>query len=104
MAHPDHALRERAEAICLGEVWQPLLNNSLNKASQFNVGESAEALSVRLDINADGGLIDWSFMLSTVRPIASVGPEQLKARGRSALVVLREHRDGDGRAWKLRIL
>ena len=75
----DLWLRERSEAICLGEVWQPLLNNALNKASQFNVGESAEAISVRLDINADGDLSDWSFMLSTIRPIASVGPEQLKA-------------------------
>ena len=75
----DLWLRDRAETICLGEVWQPLLNGALSKASQFNVGESAEAISVRLDLTANGDLSDWSFMLSSIRPIAVIGPEQLKA-------------------------
>ena len=75
----DLWLRERSEAICLGEVWQPLLNGPLSKASQFNVDETAEAISVRLDVTANGELSDWSFTLSSIRPIATIGPAQLKA-------------------------
>ena len=75
----DLWLRERSEAVCLGEVWQPLLNGPLSKASQFNVDQSTEAISVRLDVAANGELSDWSFMLSSIRPIATIGPEQLKA-------------------------
>ena len=75
----DLWLRDRAEAICLGEIWQPLLNPTLSKACRFNVDETAEAISVRLDISADGDITDWDFALTTIRAVACVSPEQLKA-------------------------
>jgi len=75
----DLWLRERAEAICMGEEWQSLLTPALTKACRFKEGESSDALTVRLDIDADGNLTDWEFMLSTIRPVAGVSVTQLRA-------------------------
>ena len=75
----DLWLRDRGEAICLGETWQPLLSASLNKASRFSVGSASSAVSVRLDISGDGDLTDWEFMLSTIQPVVSIQPDHLKA-------------------------
>ena len=75
----DLWLRERGEAICLGETWQPLLSAALNKASRFAVGSASDAVSVRMDISAEGDLTDWEFMLSTIEPAASIQPSHLKA-------------------------
>lgn len=75
----DAWLRERAEALCLGEAWQPLLTPSLTKACRFKVGESTDALSVRLDVAASGELTDWEFLLSTIRPVADIQPKHLAA-------------------------
>ena len=75
----DLWLRDQAEAICLGEVWQPLLTKSLIEASRFAVGEAQDAISVRLDCSADGELRDWSFCLSRIQPVACVDAEALQA-------------------------
>ena len=75
----DACLRDRGEALCLGEIWQPLLTPALNKATTFSAGTEADAISVRLDIAADGALSDWEFMLSSVRPVAEVSAQQLTA-------------------------
>lgn len=75
----DLWLRERGEALCLGEVWHPLLNQTLSKASAFNPGEINEAVSVRLDISSEGELTDWQFCLSTIQPVAEINPEALNA-------------------------
>ena len=34
----DACLRDRGEALCLGEVWQPLLTPALHKATSFSAG------------------------------------------------------------------
>ncbi|WP_115023145.1 RNB domain-containing ribonuclease [Synechococcus sp. UW69] len=75
----DVCLRDRGEALCLGEVWHPLLTPALHKATSFATGTDVEAISVRLDIGANGELCDWEFMLSTVRPTAEVSADQLIA-------------------------
>ena len=75
----DLWLRERGEAICLAEVWQPLLNSTLSKSCRFHPGEVAEAVTVRIDLSADGEATDWEFMLSMVQPQAWIDPTHLKA-------------------------
>ena len=75
----DLWIRERAEAICLGEEWQPLLTPAITKACCFKAGEASYAITVRLDIDADGNLADWEFMLSTIRPVADISAIQLRA-------------------------
>ena len=75
----DLWIRERAEAICLGEEWQPLLTPAITKACRFKAGEASDAITVRLDIDADGNLADWEFMLSTIRPVADINAIQLRA-------------------------
>ena len=75
----DLWIRERAEAICLGEEWQPLLTPAITKACCFKAGEASDAITVRLDIDADGNLADWEFMLSTIRPVADINAIQLRA-------------------------
>ena len=75
----DTWLRERSEALCLGDTWRALLTPALTKACSFKVGESTDALSVRLDIAADGELSDWEFSLSTIRPVAAIQRSHLTA-------------------------
>ena len=75
----DLWIRERAEAICLGEEWQPLLTPAITKACRFKAGEASDAITVRLEIDADGNLADWEFMLSTIRPVADINAIQLRA-------------------------
>ena len=75
----DLWIRERAEAICLGEEWQPLLTPAITKACRFKAGEASDAITVRLDIDSDGNLADWEFMLSTIRPVADISTIQLRA-------------------------
>ena len=75
----DLWLRERMEALCLGENWQPLLQPSLNAITNFVPGEEAEAVTVRMDISQEGELTDWEFSLSTIKPAAFIGVAQLKA-------------------------
>ena len=36
-------------------------------------------MTVRLDIDAEGELSDWEFMLSTIRPVAEIQPDHLVA-------------------------
>ena len=75
----DLWLRERMEALCLGENWQSLLQPSLNTTTCFQPGEVSEAVSVCMDVSHVGELTHWEFCLSTVKPVASVGVAQLKA-------------------------
>lgn len=104
----DLCLRDRSEALCLGEVWQPLLTTTLNKASRFKPGQEADAISVRLDVNAEGELIDWEFMLSTVKPSVEVSTDQLKAfaarkpKSRTVPAVLKPIKDQLGQLDTLR--
>ncbi|AII49457.1 organic colvent ABC transporter permease [Synechococcus sp. KORDI-52] len=104
----DACLRDRGEALCLGEVWQPLLTPALNKATTFSPGTEADAVTVRLDIAANGELIDWEFMLSSVRPVADVSADQLialaerKPKARSIPTALKPIKDQLGQLETLR--
>ena len=75
----DLWLRDRSEALCLGGAWHALLTPALSKACRFKVGESIDALTVRLDVSAKGELMDWEFMLSTIRPVAEIQQNHLIA-------------------------
>ena len=75
----DHWLQDQGEALCLGETWQPLLNTTLTQASRFEENASQDAISLRLDISADGTIGEWEFQLSTVRPVATVTAKALAA-------------------------
>jgi len=104
----DACLRDRGEALCLGEVWQPLLTPALHKATSFSAGSEADAISVRLDVSANGEVSDWEFMLSSVRPVADVSADQLialaerKPKARSVPTALKPIKDQLGQLETLR--
>ena len=104
----DACLRDRGEALCLGEVWQPLLTPSLNKVTSFSAGSEADAISVRIDLAANGEATDWEFMLSSVRPVADVSADQLtalaerKPKARSIPAALKPIKDQLGQLETLR--
>ncbi len=75
----DKWLREKGSAHCLGDEWIPLLTKQLIKASEFRLNETTEAISVQLEIDKDGVVEDWNFVLSYVKPVAQIGPAHLKA-------------------------
>ena len=75
----DQWLKDRGEALCLGQSWQPLLSNALVKACALKPGVTSEAVSVRLDIDGDGEITEWEFMLSSIRPAAEINANQLEA-------------------------
>ena len=104
----DVWLRERMEALCLGENWQSLLQPSLNTTTCFQPGEVGEAVTVCMDVSHIGELTHWEFSLSTVKPVASVGVAQLKAlderkpKSRSIPVALKGIKDYLGQLETLR--
>ena len=81
--HPANTLQqslcEQSEALCLGNKWIPLLSANLSKAAAFKVGESQAAVSLRVDLDAEGEARDWEFCLTQIRPVAEVTSEALAA-------------------------
>ncbi len=75
----DGWLREKADAICLGSPWLPLLPPALARASEFRTGESQAAVSVVLEIGEGGDLEHYHFCLSQVLPAACVDTAALEA-------------------------
>ncbi|MFZ9535037.1 MAG: RNB domain-containing ribonuclease [Vulcanococcus sp.] len=75
----DLFLRELGEALCVGESWLPLLPSSVSKAAAFKPGSSAAALSVALELNADGQLEHYRFCRSTIKADAVVDAKALQA-------------------------
>lgn len=75
----DGWLAQQGEAICAGRSWLPLLSPALAKASAFAAGERCEALSVALELTADGSLAHFRFCLSTILPTARLEPAALSA-------------------------
>ena len=75
----DLWLREQAEALCLGRAWLPLLPSALHKAAAFAPGQSEAALSVALDLDADGALQHFRFCRSRIRPDGLVDGAVLQA-------------------------
>ena len=62
----DQWLREQANAVCLGQQWQPLLSAALAKAAAFKPGESQNALSVALELDSSGALQHFRFCRSQI--------------------------------------
>jgi ribonuclease R len=64
----DQWLRDSGESFCLGSRWLPLLPPALAKAARFSPGSDQDALSVSLDLSADGELLHYRFCRSRIRP------------------------------------
>jgi ribonuclease R len=75
----DQWLCEQSEALCLGNKWIPLLSANISKAAAFKVGDSQSAVSLRIDLDAEGEARDWEFCLTQIRPVAEVTSEALAA-------------------------
>ena len=75
----DKYLRDNGEVICLGNNWLNFLNDSLTSASQFNINQESEAISLRIDIDSEGNIIDWKFSVSIIKPVNSITPKHLKS-------------------------
>ncbi|WP_320676883.1 RNB domain-containing ribonuclease [Prochlorococcus sp. MIT 1300] len=72
-------LRERNQAHCLGDIWIPLLNKTLEARTNFKLNEVQESVSVKLEIDSEGDLKDWEFALSSIKPVAEVNQQHLEA-------------------------
>ena len=55
------------ESFPLLDNWQNYLNESFRKASEFKLGEKKEAISLRLDLNSNNEINEWSFHLTYVK-------------------------------------
>ena len=75
----DLWLRQQAEALCLGRRWLPLLPTPLSKAAGFEAGQAASAVSVGLDLNAEGQVVHYRFALTTIQPDAQIDGAALEA-------------------------
>ncbi len=75
----DLWLREQGDSLCLGRRWLPLLPAALAKDTGLRAGASAPALSLAMELAADGSVEHFRFSLTTIRPDARVEPEALAA-------------------------
>ena len=75
----DKYLKDKGEIICLGNNWLEFLNHSLISASKFNLNEECEAISLMIDLDAEGKVTDWKFLLSIIKPVNIITPKHLKA-------------------------
>ncbi len=75
----DLWLRDRAEAHCLADKWEPFVNESLDKASRFELDKVNDAISVCLDIDSCGEVKDWEFMLTKISPKAEISSKELES-------------------------
>ena len=75
----DLHLRDQGEALCVGNRWLPLLPASLTKAAAFQAGTPEAALSVALELTADGELAHYRFCRSVIQVDAAVGSAALEA-------------------------
>ena len=95
----DKYLLERGEVICLGNNWLEFLNESLSLASQFKPNKECEAISLMIDINNEGVIIDWKFLLSIIKPVQLITQKQLnavnsrKSTSKSVPIVLKPIKD-----------
>ncbi len=74
----DKYLKDKGEVICLGNNWLDFLNESLSSASQFKLNEENEAISLMIDMNNDGNIIDWKFTTSIIKPVNLITEKHLK--------------------------
>ena len=64
----ERMVQKHGAAICMGRQWLPLLPTKLAKAAAFEVNQLQEAVSVCLDLNAAGQLLNYRFRCSRIRP------------------------------------
>ena len=74
----DNHLKEKGEVICLGSNWLEFLPASLKSNSEFKINEKNESITLMIDINSNGEIIDWTFSLSIIKPINIVTPKHLE--------------------------
>ena len=95
----DNYLKDKGEAICIGNDWLEFLTTSLESASKFQVDQESEAITLRIDINSDGEISDWKFSLSIIKPVNLITPKHLKsinsrkATSKSIPIVLKKLKD-----------
>ncbi len=75
----DEYLKKKGEVICLGNNWLEFLNESLSSASRFKLNEECESISLMIDIDCVGNVVDWKFLLSIIKPAKIITPKHLKA-------------------------
>jgi len=63
------------ESLPLLNNWQNYLSDSIRNASEFNLGEKNEAISLCLHLNSDNEITEWSFHLTLVRCSLIVGSD-----------------------------
>ncbi len=67
------------ESLPLLNNWQNYLSEALRNASEFNLGEKNEAISLCLHLNSDNEITAWSFHLTLVRCSLIVGSDHTEA-------------------------
>ncbi len=67
------------ESLPLMNHWQSYLSEAIINASQFNLGEKNEAISLCLHLNTENVITDWSFHLTLVKCSLVVGNDHTEA-------------------------
>ncbi len=75
----DDYLKERGEAICLGNDWIDFLSESVKHKSNFKLNEENEAITIIFDLNSEGNILDWSFSLSKIKPTNIITTKHIEA-------------------------
>ena len=75
----DLWLREKGEALCLGNQWRDLLSCSLNNKSKFIPNKISEAVTLSIDIDNKGTILNWEFCLSRIKPVDYVSSKQIES-------------------------
>ena len=75
----DLYLKDKGEVICLGNKWLEFLNESFRSSAQFKLNEESESISLLIDINGEGDVINWKFSLSIIKPVKLITSDHLKA-------------------------
>ena len=74
----DDWLKNRAASICLGSSWRYLLDKELIDIASFIPGQINEAVSLSLDLDYEGCIIDWQFSLSRIKPASIITQPQIE--------------------------
>ncbi len=72
-------IRNRCHALCLVDSWRPLLNQEIINKSDFSVDNESEAVSLYFDLDSDGKILDWEFLLTRIKPSIKITREQFEA-------------------------
>ncbi len=75
----DLWLRDRFHSKCLGNEWIELLSKNLSNVSDFKVNQQNDSISVCINIDSQGNLIGWEFVLGKIKPVAQIGKNHMVA-------------------------